>query len=128
MLPTRARDVRRRVGRARTSASSVLPDLLQALLARLLLAHLVGRAQVGFGRGRDLRDQRLVLRRRLPVPQRLAGFLGQLVDQLDRRLHLLVAEHHGAQHDVLGQLVRFGFDHQHGGFGAGDDEVELRRP
>ncbi len=33
-----------------------------------------------FGDGGDARDQRFVLRRRLPVPQRLAAFLDQLVD------------------------------------------------
>ena len=30
------------------------------------------------------------------------------------------------EHHFLGQFLRFGFDHQHRGFGAGDDEVELR--
>ena len=68
-------------------------------------------------------DHRLVLRRRLPVPQRLAALFDELVDQLDHRLLLLVAEHDGAEHHFLGQLVGFGFDHQHRGFGAGDDEV-----
>ena len=53
-------------------------DLLQPLLARLLLTQRVRVAQIGFGRGGDAGDQRLVLRRRLPVPQRLAGFLDQL--------------------------------------------------
>ena len=33
---------------------------------------------------------------------------------------------HGAEHDVLGQLLGLGFDHQHAFGGAGDDEVELR--
>ncbi|TXT32093.1 MAG: hypothetical protein FD131_655 [Rhodocyclaceae bacterium] len=36
-----------------------------------------------------------------------------------------MAEDYGAEHDFLGQLLRFRFDHQHGGGGAGDDEVEL---
>ena len=36
-----------------------------------------------------------------------------------------MAEHHGAQHDVLGELLGFRFHHQHGVVGAGDDEVEL---
>ena len=73
-----------------------------------------------------LRDHRLVLGRRLPVPQRLAGRLDERVDQLDRRLLLLVAEHDGAEHHFLGQLVGLRLDHQHGGFGARDDEVERR--
>ena len=36
-----------------------------------------------------------------------------------------MAEHHGAEHDLFGQLLGFGFDHQHGGFGAGDDQVQV---
>jgi hypothetical protein len=36
-----------------------------------------------------------------------------------------MAEDHGAEHDVFGELLGLGFDHQHGGFGAGDDQVEL---
>jgi hypothetical protein len=36
-----------------------------------------------------------------------------------------VAEDHGAQHDLFAQLVGFGFDHQHGGFGAGHHQVQL---
>ena len=35
-----------------------------------------------------------------------------------------MAEHHGAEHDLLGQLLGLGFDHQHAIAGAGDDEVE----
>ena len=64
--------------------------------------------------------------RRLPVPSRLAGFVGELVDRADRRLHLLVAEHDRAEHDLLGQLLRLGLHHQHRVLGAGHDEVELR--
>ena len=36
-----------------------------------------------------------------------------------------MAEHDGAEHDVLGQLVGLRLDHQHRVAGAGDDEVEL---
>ena len=36
-----------------------------------------------------------------------------------------MAEHDGAEHDVLGQLMGFRFDHQHAFLGAGDDQVEL---
>ena len=36
-----------------------------------------------------------------------------------------VAEHHGAEHDVFGQLLGFRLDHQHGVLRAGDDEIEL---
>jgi hypothetical protein len=62
---------------------------------------------------------------RLPVPLGLAGFAHQFVDGVDGDLALLVAEHHGAQHHLFGQLVGFGLDHQHGGFGAGDHQVQL---
>ena len=37
----------------------------------------------------------------------------------------LVGEHDGAEHDVFGKLLGFGFDHHHRVVGAGDDEVEL---
>ena len=36
-----------------------------------------------------------------------------------------VAEHHGAEHDVLGQLLGLRFHHQHRVLRAGDDEIEL---
>ena len=45
---------------------------------------------------------------------------------LDGDLHLLVAEHHGAEHDLLGQALGLRLDHQHGVLGAGDHQVELR--
>src|SRR5262249_52075875 len=51
----------------------------------------------------------------------------QLVDQLDHFLHLLVAEHHGAEHHVLRQFPRLRLDHQHRLSRARDDEIELRR-
>ena len=61
-----------------------------------------------------------------PVPRVGTGFVSQFVDRVDRSLHLLVAEHHRAQHDVFGQFHGFGLDHQHGGFGAGDDQIQRR--
>ena len=36
-----------------------------------------------------------------------------------------VSEHHGAEHDVLVELLGFRFHHQHGVGGAGDDQIEL---
>ena len=62
----------------------------------------------------------------LEVARLLGGALGELDDRVDHRLEALVAEHHGAEHVVLGQLLGLGFDHQHRVAGAGDDEVELR--
>ena len=55
----------------------------------------------------------------------LRGLLGELDDRLDHRLEMPVAEHHGAEHHVFGQLLGFGLDHQHGVGGAGDHEIEL---
>jgi hypothetical protein len=74
----------------------------------------------------DLGDQRFVLRPG-PVPLRLAAFAHQVVDRVDRDLHLLVAEHHGAQHHVFRQLVGFRFHHQHGALGTGNHQVQIRR-
>ena len=56
----------------------------------------------------------------------LGGALGELDDRVDHRLEAAVAEHHGAEHVVLGQLLGLRLDHQHRVAGAGDDEVELR--
>ena len=36
-----------------------------------------------------------------------------------------MAEHDGAEHDVFGELLGLGFDHQHGIRGAGDHQFEL---
>ena len=55
----------------------------------------------------------------------LGGALGELDDRLDHRLEAAMAEHHGAEHVVLGQLLRLGLDHQHRVAGTGDDEIEL---
>jgi hypothetical protein len=123
MLPTCACR-RRGVGRENLGVE-LLADFLQALRALLLVPHLVGRAHVVADGRLDLRDQRLVLRRGHELPHRLAGFLDDRVDQVDDGLLLLVAEHDGAEHDFLGELLRFRLDHQHRGFGPRDDEVEL---
>ena len=57
--------------------------------------------------------------------ERLAGgVLGHVDDQVDHRLHLLVAELHRAEHLGLGELVGLGLDHHHRVLGAGDDQVE----
>jgi hypothetical protein len=98
----------------------------QGLRAGLLAADLVDRAQLLFGQALDLGDEGFVFGRRLPVPHRLAGVAHEFMDRIDRNAGLLVAVHHAAQHDLFAELQRFGFDHQHGGFGAGHDEVHLR--
>ncbi len=56
----------------------------------------------------------------------LGRLLGELDDRVDHRLHALVAEHDGAEHVVLGELMRLQLDHQDGVAGAGDNQVELR--
>ena len=99
--------------------------LAAGLGAGLLAADLVGRAQRALGQRRDRGHEGLVLGRRRPVPLGLAGLTHQLVDGGDGHLSLLVAEDHGAQHHLLGELVGLGLDHQHGGLGAGHDQVEL---
>jgi hypothetical protein len=54
----------------------------------------------------------------------LRRFLGHVDDEVDHRLHLLVAELDRAEHLRLGELVGLGLDHHHRVLGAGDDEVE----
>ena len=75
---------------------------------------------------RDAGDQCFVFRRRRPFHFRLAAVTHQVVNRVDDDFHLVVAKHHGAQHDFFGQLLRFRFDHQHGRFGTGDHQVHLR--
>ena len=101
-------------------------DRLDLLLAFLLDAHPVGFLQSAVGERRNLLDQRGVPRRRLPVPLGPAACLDQFLDRLDRGLHLLVSVDDGAEHDLLGQLVGFGFHHQHGLRSAGHHQVHLR--
>ena len=55
----------------------------------------------------------------------LGGFLGERDDRLDHRLEVAMTEHHGAKHDLFGQLLRFQLDHQHGVLSTGDDEIEV---
>ena len=85
---------------------------------------MVSVAQASFGQFSHARVQRFVDRRRLPIPLRLAGFGNQRVDVFDNHLLLVVAEHHGAQHLVFAQHVRFGFNHQHRTCGTGNHQVQ----
>ena len=39
---------------------------------------------------------------------------------------MIVAEYNCTQHDFFRQLLCFGFHHQHGGFGTGDNQIQLR--
>ena len=76
------------------------------------------------GQAEHLLFQRLVVRPRA-VARLLGGLFRQADDGVDGGLHLLVAEHHRAQHDVFAEFLGFGFHHHHGVMRAGDDQVEL---
>ncbi len=56
----------------------------------------------------------------------MAARLGELDDGVEHRLELLMAEHHGAKHDVLVKLLGLRFHHQHGVRRARDHEIERR--
>ena len=94
--------------------------------AGLLVANLVGSDQFVFGQAVNFGDQRFVFGRRFPVPHGLARIAHQFVDGVDRNIALLMAEHHGAQHDVFGQLLCFGLDHQHSRFRTRHHQVQHR--
>ena len=121
-------DLRRSPGVAFTGRE--LGDTLLLELADLGVANLLLGDAVGFGDGGnelgDARGQRLVLGRRGPDDRGTGSFLRQRPNGFDGDLHLLVAEHHGAEHDVLGQPIGARFHHENGLLRAGNHEVELR--
>ena len=94
--------------------------------AGLLVADLVGSAQLVVGQCDHLGDQGFVLGGGFPLPHGLASIAHQFVDGVDGHVALLVTEHHGAEHDFFRQLLGFGFHHQHSGFGASYHQVHLR--
>ncbi len=103
-----------------------LLDLLEAI-ATLLLSKILYASASGFSATRCQRCfQRSIGGCRRPRPRGLARFGFHFGDGLDRHLHLLVAEHHCAQHHCLGQAVGLRLDHQHRFGGAGDHQVKLR--
>ncbi len=102
-----------------------LADLRKAGHAGLLDHEAVRLDVVGLGQLCDRLLERDVFVRRFPVPARLAGLGGQLVDRRDRGLHLLMTEKYRTQHDVFGQAFRLGLDHQHGVLRACDHQVEI---
>src|SRR5260221_4965528 len=71
-----------------------------------------------------LLDAVVFLGLRRQCPRLLGRHLGEIDDRLDHRLEALMAEHHGAQHDLLRELLGLGFDHQHSLAGSGDDKVD----
>ena len=94
--------------------------------ACLLVADLVSRCQFVIGQRADLGDQCFVLGWRLPVPHRLAGIAHQFMNRVDGNIALLMAEHHGAEHELFAQLLGFRLDHQNSRFGSGDHQIEHR--
>mmetsp|Transcript_27463 Transcript_27463/g.50679 ORF Transcript_27463/g.50679 Transcript_27463/m.50679 type:complete len:279 (-) Transcript_27463:398-1234(-) len=62
--------------------------------------------------------------RSLEIKRLFRGIFGEADDQVDHGLELLVGKLHRTQHFGLGQLVCFGFDHHHGVFGAGHNQIE----
>src|SRR5690606_27766036 len=86
-----------------------ITQLVQTVVARLLVGDGVGFGDGGTELGLNRVQQRRVLRRRLPVPSRLGGFGSQFLDGLDGRLEFHVGEEYRTQHLVLGQLLGLGF-------------------
>ncbi len=102
----------------------LLLDRCHAIAALLFGGDHVGLAQPALP---ELAHARHDLRRvvlGLQLPGLLGGALGEFDDGVEHGLELLLPEHYGAEHDVLGQFLGFRFDHQHGVGGAGHDEVE----
>ena len=97
---------------------------IDCLVALRLIGNGIGRAQIRL----DQREHVFFQCRGVKDLQ-LARFFRRLFrkldDGVDHRLEMTVAEHHGAEHDLFGQFLRFGFDHQHRVLGTGDDEIEL---
>src|SRR5690606_3504290 len=102
----------------------LVTQLVQTAVAVLLDGDGVGLADGLAELAADGVQQRSVGGRSLPVPGRLASFSSEFLDGLDHRLEFLMGEQYGAEHLVFGQLVRFGFHHQHGGLGTGHDHVQ----
>jgi hypothetical protein len=73
-----------------------LADLADARVALGLLGDAIGLAEVVLTWPSTAASSSSLTGRRLPVPARLAGFGGQLVDRLDDDLHFLVGVEHRA--------------------------------
>ncbi len=105
------------------SGEHLVLDLGDAVAALMLGGDGIGLAQLRFGSGAHARkDLGIVLR--LQLPRLLRRALGELDDGVEHWLELLLAEHHGAEHHFLRELLGLGFDHQHGVGGPGHDEIE----
>ncbi len=99
-------------------------DVGDRVLPVLLGGDRIGRAQVLLGQAEDLLLEFGVVHRH-EIARLLRRLFRELDDGVDHRLEMPVAEHHRAQHDVLGKLLGFRFHHQHRVGGAGHDQIEL---
>ena len=107
------------------SGDTLLLELGDLRVANLLLGNAVRfrqRAHVLL----DSLGERLIRDGLRPGDRRTSHFLRQRLDRFDRDLHLLVAEHDGAEHDLFRQHLGLRLDHEDRVLGAGDDEIELR--
>ena len=94
-------------------------------VALLLLGDRIGGAQIRFGDlEHGLLDRGAIARGQ--IARILGGLFSEPDDRLDDRLEAGVAGHDRFQHDLLGQLLGFRFDHQNRVRRPGDDEVEGR--
>ncbi len=97
---------------------------IDRLVTRHLVGDRVGAAQVLLDDAEHFLFQcRIVDSRELA--RLLGGLLGEIDDRLDHRLEVTMAEHHSAEHDLLGKLLGLQLDHQHRVRRSGHDEVEL---
>jgi hypothetical protein len=101
-------------------------DFCDAPVTRLLVGDGVGLGELRLGLARDRRRELGIGRGFAPLPRGLACLCRELADRPNRDLHLLVAMHDRAQHDVLGQALGLGFHHQYRIGGAGNHQVQRR--
>ena len=124
-----AGDLKLRIFRVFRAFRAEMPDhAILDRVDRLVPHHLVGdrisRAQVLLDEVAHFLFERRIVGQ-IELARLLGGLLGKLDDGLDHRLEMPVAEHHRAEHDLLGQLFGFRFDHQDRVLRSGDDEIEL---
>src|SRR5579862_462428 len=104
----------------------LLLDLSDARVPLLLVGDAIGLAERPLGTCRQRRLQRTLGGRWLPLEAWLARLIGKRANLTYGFLHLLMAEYHRPQHDLLGQSLGLRFDHQYRIGGAGDHQLEAR--
>ena len=88
----------------------------QCVGTQLFFTDLVRRLYVRTSDLLNFTDQIGIFLWRSPVPFWLATITHQVVNRVNRGLHLLMTIHHRAQHHVLWQLLCFRFHHQYSSF------------